>query len=61
MCTTIDDHGRVCVEVTREDGSHCTIALSTYESVSAQIVRSVTARQPVVWSPETGWTDPVCQ
>lgn len=27
MCTTIDDHGRVCLEVTREDGSHCTIAM----------------------------------
>lgn len=55
MCTTIDDQGRVCVEVTREDGTHEAIDLN-YTSKAAQILRNVTAHQSAVWTPENGWT-----
>lgn len=28
-----------------------------YQSKSAQMLRAVTSKSPVVWSPDTGWTD----
>lgn len=36
--------------------AHVSRETSAYQSPSAQLLRSVTKDQPVVWTPETGWT-----